>query len=58
MVLVDAADGSRGGQCLEHAVRPAAVTVLQRLDDLQVQIDVDQVADLQSARVSVPVLLT
>lgn len=58
VVLVDAAHGSRGGQRLEHAIRPAAVAMLQRLDDLQVQVDVDQVSDLQAAGVPVPILLT
>lgn len=58
MVLVDAAHRPRGGERLEHAVRPASVAVLQRLDDLQVQVDVHQVSDLQAAGVPVPVLLT
>lgn len=58
MVLVNAAHRARGGECLEHAIRPAAVTMLQRLDDLQVKVDVDQVSDLQATGVPVPVLLT
>lgn len=58
VVLVDAAHRARGGERLEHAVRPAAVAVLQGLDDLQVQVDVHQVSDLQAAGVPVPVLLT
>lgn len=58
VVLVDAAHRACGGERLEHAVRPAAVTVLQRLDDLQVQVDVHQVSDLQAAGVPVPVLFT
>ena len=40
VVLVDADDGAGRAETLEHAVRPAAVAVLQRLHDVQVQVDV------------------
>lgn len=38
MVLIDAADRAGGAETFEHAVRPAAVAVLQRLHYLQVQV--------------------
>lgn len=58
MVFINAAHSACGGECLEHAVGPASVPVLQRLNDLQVQINVDQVSDLQASWVPVAILLT
>lgn len=58
VVLVDAAHRARSGERLKHAVCPSSVAMLQRLDDLQVQVDVDQVSDLQPSGVPVPILLT
>ena len=58
MVLVNAAHSAGGGERLEHSVSPASVAMLQRLHNLQVQVDVDQVSDLQATRVPVPILLT
>lgn len=58
MVLVDAADGAGGGERLEHAVGPASVPVLQGLHNLQVQVDVNQVANLQPSRIPTAILFT
>ena len=54
VVLVDAHHRARRAQTLEHAVRPAAVPVLQRLHDLQVKVDVHLVSDLEAARTATP----
>lgn len=40
MILVDTDHGAGRSQALEHSVSPAAVPVLQRLYDLQFQVDV------------------
>ena len=41
MVFVDSHNGAGGAETLEHTVRPATMAMLQRLHDLQFQIDVD-----------------
>lgn len=58
MVLIDAAHCACGGEGLEHAVSPPPMAVLEGLNDLKIQIDVDQVTNLKTARISVAILLT
>lgn len=41
VIFVDSNDRSRGAKAFKHAVRPATMAVLQRLYNLQFQIDVD-----------------
>ena len=41
MIFVDSYDCSRLSETFKHTVRPTTVTVLQMLDDFQLEIDVD-----------------
>ena len=50
VVFVDADHGSRLAETFVHAVGPAAVAVLQVLDDLHLEVDVHVVADLEAVR--------
>lgn len=58
MVFINAAHSACGGERFKHAISPASVPMLQRLNDLQVQINVDQVSNLQASWVPVSILLT
>lgn len=50
VVLIDAHDLPGPAQTLEHPIRPSAMSVLQRLHDLQVEIHVHLVPDLDAGR--------
>lgn len=57
MIFINAAHRAGGSERLKHSIRPAAVTMLERLNDLQVQVYVNQITDLKAAGISVSVLL-
>lgn len=57
VILIDATNCASGREGFKHAIRPAAMAVLQGLDNLQVKVNVDQIANLQTSRISVAILL-
>jgi hypothetical protein len=43
MITIDVCDRASCSQTLEHGVAPSAVTDLQRLNNLKVQVDIDPI---------------
>lgn len=57
MIFINATHCAGGGERLKHAIGPSAMAVLERLNNLQVQVYVNQVSNLKTAGISVSVLL-
>lgn len=57
MIFINAAHRAGGGERLKHAIGPPAMTMLERLNNLQVQVYVNQISDLKTTRIPVSVLL-